>query len=136
LTAGLVAYFYGCYPTGPVVASLLDERSGVLVPLLPRGANTGRSSSATCSRTRRRCTSPGSSWRSSAGFPTEHVEGFAADYAETLTHWLTRLEDRLEEAVRLAGEHRVCVWRIYLRAARSGFRTGFTSVYQVRARLA
>jgi len=71
-----------------------------------------------------------------AGFATETVYGFTADYAETLTHWLTRLEDRLEEAVRLAGEHRVCVWRIYLRAARSGFRTGFTSVYQVRARLA
>ena len=70
-----------------------------------------------------------------AGFATEHVEGFAADYAETLTHWLTRLEDRLDEAVRLAGEQRVRVWRIYLRAARSGFRTGFTSVYQVRAHL-
>jgi cyclopropane-fatty-acyl-phospholipid synthase len=68
-----------------------------------------------------------------AGFATEHVEAFAADYAETLTHWLTRLEDRLDDAVRLAGEERVRVWRIYLRAARSGFRTGFTSVYQVRA---
>src|SRR5947209_10429807 len=37
-----------------------------------------------------------------AGFATEHVEGFAADDAETLTQWLTRLEDRLEEAVRIA----------------------------------
>jgi cyclopropane-fatty-acyl-phospholipid synthase len=71
-----------------------------------------------------------------AGFATEHVEGFAADYAETLTHWLTRLEDRLDEAVRLAGDQRIRVWRIYLRAARSGFRTGFTSVYQIRAHLA
>jgi cyclopropane-fatty-acyl-phospholipid synthase len=71
-----------------------------------------------------------------AGFATEHVEGFAADYVETLTHWLTRLEDRLEDAVRVAGEDRVRVWRIYLRAARSGFRAGFTSVYQVRAHLA
>jgi cyclopropane-fatty-acyl-phospholipid synthase len=68
-----------------------------------------------------------------AGFATQHVEAFAADYAETLTNWLTRLEDRLDDAVRLAGEERVRVWRIYLRAARSGFRTGFTSVYQVRA---
>jgi cyclopropane fatty-acyl-phospholipid synthase-like methyltransferase len=25
------------------------------------------------------------------------------------------------------------VWRLYLRAARSGFRTGFTSIYQVLA---
>ena len=53
--------------------------------------------------------------------------------AMSLTHWLSRLEDRLDDAVRLAGEQRVRVWRIYLRAARSGFRTGFTSVYQVRA---
>jgi hypothetical protein len=28
------------------------------------------------------------------------------------------------------------VWRLYLRAARRGFETGFTSVYQVRARSA
>jgi cyclopropane fatty-acyl-phospholipid synthase-like methyltransferase len=27
-----------------------------------------------------------------AGFATEHVYGFTADYAETPTHWLTRLE--------------------------------------------
>ena len=35
---------------------------------------------------------------------------------------------------RLAGTERVRVWRLYLRAARRGFETGFTSVYQVRAR--
>ena len=71
-----------------------------------------------------------------AGFATEHVYGFTADCPETLTHWLTRLEDHLEEAVRLAGEQRVRVWGIYLRAARSTFQTGFTLVYQVRAHLA
>jgi cyclopropane-fatty-acyl-phospholipid synthase len=69
-----------------------------------------------------------------AGLVTDHVEGFAEDYATTLTHWLTRLEDRLDEAVRLVGPERVRVWRLYLRAARSGFRNGFTSVYQVRCR--
>jgi cyclopropane-fatty-acyl-phospholipid synthase len=69
-----------------------------------------------------------------AGLVTDHVEGFAEDYATTLTHWLTRFEDRLDEAVRLAGPERVRVWRLYLRAARRGFRTGFTSVYQVRCR--
>jgi cyclopropane-fatty-acyl-phospholipid synthase len=67
-----------------------------------------------------------------AGLVTDHVEGFAEDYATTLSHWLTRFEDRLDEAVRLAGPERVRVWRLYLRAARNGFRTGFTSVYQVR----
>jgi cyclopropane-fatty-acyl-phospholipid synthase len=67
-----------------------------------------------------------------AGLVTDHVEGFAGDYAETLGHWIRRLDERLDEAVRLAGEERVRVWRLYLRAARNGFRTGFTSVYQVR----
>jgi hypothetical protein len=28
------------------------------------------------------------------------------------------------------------VWRLYLRAARSGFQTGFTSIFQVLARRA
>jgi cyclopropane-fatty-acyl-phospholipid synthase len=67
-----------------------------------------------------------------AGFVTEHVEGFAADYAQTLTHWIQRLDDNLDEARRLAGEERVRVWRLYLRAARNGFQTGFTSIYQAR----
>jgi cyclopropane-fatty-acyl-phospholipid synthase len=64
----------------------------------------------------------------------DHVEGFAPDYAETLRHWAGRLDERLDDAVRLIGEERVRVWRLYLRAARRGFESGFTSVYQVRAR--
>ena len=67
-----------------------------------------------------------------AGLKTDHVEGFPADYAETLGQWLRRLEDRPDDAVRLAGEERVRVWRLYLRTARQGFRSGFLSVYQVR----
>ena len=66
----------------------------------------------------------------------EHVEGFRADYAQTLTHWIDRLDSNLDEARRLAGEERVRVWRLYLRAARNGFQTGFTSIYQSRCRLA
>jgi cyclopropane-fatty-acyl-phospholipid synthase len=69
-----------------------------------------------------------------AGLQTDHVEGLADDYEITLTHWMKRFDDRLEEAERLAGAERVRVWRLYLRAARKGFRNGFTSVYQVRAR--
>lgn len=69
-----------------------------------------------------------------AGLVTEHVEEFGADYAETLRHWARRLDEHRPEAVRLAGEERVRVWRLYLRAARNGFETGFMSIYQVRAR--
>ena len=64
------------------------------------------------------------------GFATEHVYGFTTDYPETRTHWLTRLEDHLEEAVRLAGEQRVRVWGIYLRGAQrvpDGFHVGLPS---------
>ena len=70
-----------------------------------------------------------------AGFVTHHVEGFASDYAETLRHWARRLDENLDEAVRLAGPERVRVWRLYLRAARNGFESGFTSIYQARCTL-
>ena len=66
-----------------------------------------------------------------AGLRTGHVEEFGADYVETLRHWAGRLDENLIEATRLAGEERVRVWRLYLRAARNGFEVGFTSVYQV-----
>jgi cyclopropane-fatty-acyl-phospholipid synthase len=68
-----------------------------------------------------------------AGFATTHVEGIADDYAQTLTHWIERYESRYDEAVRIAGEERARVWRLYLRAARQGFTTGWASVYQVLA---
>jgi cyclopropane-fatty-acyl-phospholipid synthase len=67
-----------------------------------------------------------------AGFITHHVEDFAPDYAETLRHWARNLDENLEEAIRLAGPERVRVWRLYLRAARNGFESGFTSIYQAR----
>jgi cyclopropane-fatty-acyl-phospholipid synthase len=69
-----------------------------------------------------------------AGFHSEHVEGFREDYAVTLRHWSERLDEHLERAEALAGPERTRVWRLYLRAARHGFDTGLTAVYQVRAR--
>lgn len=67
------------------------------------------------------------------GFETRHVEGLRLDYARTLQEWTRRFEANREEATRLGGPERVRVWRVYLRAARRGFETGFTSVYQVLA---
>ena len=69
-----------------------------------------------------------------AGFETVHVEGFRMDYATTLQHWVDRLDEHLDRARELAGEDRTRIWRLYLRAARHGFETGHTSVYQVRVR--
>jgi cyclopropane-fatty-acyl-phospholipid synthase len=66
-----------------------------------------------------------------AGFETLHVENLHTDYAETLRHWGTRLDENLDEAERRAGPERVRVWRLYLRAARNSFETGENAVYQL-----
>jgi cyclopropane-fatty-acyl-phospholipid synthase len=68
-----------------------------------------------------------------AGLRTGHVEGFREDYAVTLRHWAQRLDERLEEAERLAGVERTRVWRLYLRSAGHSFEAGDLAVYQVRA---
>jgi cyclopropane-fatty-acyl-phospholipid synthase len=68
-----------------------------------------------------------------AGLETDTVEGFREDYATTLGHWIERLEANASAAERLAGPERMRVWRLYLRAAREGFRIGFTGIYQVLA---
>ncbi|MEA2198709.1 MAG: cyclopropane-fatty-acyl-phospholipid synthase, partial [Solirubrobacteraceae bacterium] len=68
-----------------------------------------------------------------AGLETDTVEGFREDYATTLGHWIERLDANAAEAERLAGAERMRVWRLYLRAAREGFRISFTGIYQVLA---
>jgi cyclopropane-fatty-acyl-phospholipid synthase len=70
-----------------------------------------------------------------AGFIARHVEEFGADYAETLRHWIARLDENIVRAEEIAGSERLRVWRLYLRAARNGFEIDFTSVYQVLCRL-
>jgi cyclopropane-fatty-acyl-phospholipid synthase len=70
-----------------------------------------------------------------AGFVTDHVEGFAEDYARTLREWTRRFEEHHAEAVVIGGEERVRVWQIYLRASRRGFESGFLGIYQVLAHL-
>ena len=67
------------------------------------------------------------------GLVVRHVEGFPEDYARTLGYWIDGYESRYAEAVRLAGAERARVYRLYLRAARAGFETGWASVYQVLA---
>jgi cyclopropane-fatty-acyl-phospholipid synthase len=66
-------------------------------------------------------------------FTTTHVEGLQNDYARTIGYWIERFDARWDDAVRIAGIERARVWRLYLRAARQGFETGWASVYQVLA---
>ncbi len=68
-------------------------------------------------------------------YEVDQLKQAGADYAETLRHWARRLDENLDEAVRLAGPERVRVWRLYLRMARRGFETGFLSIYQARCSL-
>ncbi len=68
-----------------------------------------------------------------AGLVTTHVEGLQKDYARTTGVWIERFDAHWDDAVRLAGIERARIWRLYLRAARQGFETGWASVYQVLA---
>jgi cyclopropane-fatty-acyl-phospholipid synthase len=68
-----------------------------------------------------------------AGLATTHIEGLAGDYARTLGYWIESYEGRYEDAVRIAGIERARIWKLYLRAARQGFTTGWASIYQVLA---
>ncbi|MGH2866948.1 MAG: class I SAM-dependent methyltransferase [Solirubrobacteraceae bacterium] len=67
------------------------------------------------------------------GLEPTHVEGFRSDYARTLSEWTRNLENNSERAETLIGAERMRIWRLYLRAARRGFETGFTSIFQVVA---
>ncbi|HXO08422.1 MAG TPA: cyclopropane-fatty-acyl-phospholipid synthase family protein [Solirubrobacteraceae bacterium] len=67
------------------------------------------------------------------GLVTRHVEGLPDDYAETLRYWISSFESSFDKAIRLAGIERARVWRVYLRAGRQAFETGWASVYQVLA---
>jgi cyclopropane-fatty-acyl-phospholipid synthase len=68
-----------------------------------------------------------------AGLVTWHVEGLQHDYAQTISHWIERFDARWDDAVRIAGMERARIWKLYLRAARQGFTSGWASIYQVRA---
>jgi cyclopropane-fatty-acyl-phospholipid synthase len=68
-----------------------------------------------------------------AGYTIDNVEGLHGQYERTLQAWTDNLESDLPRAIELAGEERVRVWQLYLRAARNGFLTRFMTVFQVRA---
>jgi cyclopropane-fatty-acyl-phospholipid synthase len=66
-----------------------------------------------------------------AGFEVRDLESLREHYAETLAHWLHRLEQRFAEAVRLVGEERARAWRLYLATSSVAFRLGEISVFQL-----
>jgi cyclopropane-fatty-acyl-phospholipid synthase len=68
-----------------------------------------------------------------AGLEPTHVEGFRHDYARTLREWAHNLDEHSDRAQSLVGAERMRIWRLYLRAGRRGFETGFTSIFQIVA---
>lgn len=65
-----------------------------------------------------------------AGFEVRDVENLREHYAQTLRHWVRRLEAQHEHAARLVGEKRYRVWRLYMAASADGFRAGRNSLVQ------
>jgi cyclopropane-fatty-acyl-phospholipid synthase len=66
-----------------------------------------------------------------AGFEVRDLESLREHYAETLAHWLHRLERDFTEAVRLVGETRARAWRLYLASSSVAFRLGEISIFQL-----
>ena len=68
-----------------------------------------------------------------AKFEIFDVEGLRPHYALTLRHWVKRLEEKHDEAVRLVGERTYRVWRLYMTGCALQFEQGSTGVYQILA---
>lgn len=66
-----------------------------------------------------------------AGFETRDVESLREHYAETLRHWVRRLEQRSNEARALVGETTFRVWRLYMAASAHAFQTARIGVVQM-----
>ncbi|MEN6585170.1 MAG: cyclopropane-fatty-acyl-phospholipid synthase family protein [Sulfuricella sp.] len=66
-------------------------------------------------------------------FEILHVEALRPHYALTLRHWVKRLEERREEALRHTSESVYRVWRLYMAACAQAFEEGSLGVYQILA---
>ncbi|TMB91268.1 MAG: class I SAM-dependent methyltransferase [Chloroflexi bacterium] len=68
-----------------------------------------------------------------AGLEVRDVESLREHYALTLSHWLRRLEQNWDDAVRIAGPRRARTWRLYMTAAELSFRARGVSIHQTLA---
>ena len=59
------------------------------------------------------------------------VESLREHYATTLRHWVANLDANWDDAVRLVGERRARVWRIYMAGSAIGFEDGGLGLHQV-----
>jgi len=66
-----------------------------------------------------------------AGFEVRDVESLREHYAKTLRCWVSNLESNWDEAVRLVGEPRAKIWRLYMAGSVIGFEDGGIAIHQV-----
>lgn len=64
------------------------------------------------------------------GFEVRDVESLREHYAETLRHWVRRLEAAESEVIAEVGEEKFRVWRLFMAASANGFASGRLNVYQ------
>jgi cyclopropane-fatty-acyl-phospholipid synthase len=67
------------------------------------------------------------------GFEVRDVESLREHYALTLRAWVANLEESWDQAVKLVGEPRARIWRLYMAASANGFEDGGLAVHQVLA---
>ena len=66
-----------------------------------------------------------------AGFEVRDVESLREHYTRTLRAWVSNLEGSWDSAVKLVGEARARVWRLYMTASANAFQHGAIAVHQV-----
>ena len=66
-----------------------------------------------------------------AGLEVRDVESLREHYARTLRAWVSNLDESWDEAVKLVGEPRAKVWRLYMAGSAVGFEDGGISIHQV-----
>jgi cyclopropane-fatty-acyl-phospholipid synthase len=66
-------------------------------------------------------------------FEISDVESLRPHYALTLRQWVSRLEDRHEEALQYVTESTYRIWRLYMAACALEFEKGRIGIYQILA---
>ncbi len=66
-----------------------------------------------------------------AGFEVRDVESLREHYARTLRCWVSNLESNWDQAIKLVGEPRAKIWRLYMAGSAIGFEDGGLAIHQV-----
>lgn len=65
------------------------------------------------------------------GFEVRHMESLREHYARTLQQWCLNLDDNWDEAVKLVGEGRARVWKLYMATSGAAFAMNRIQVHQI-----